>query len=313
MMMKYLDVSRAFFEKYGRPMIESEFPEISERYAAGLVGRGSECFGYDDSTSLDHDIEPGFCLWLPDDLYDICGSALQDAYDSFPDEFMGISLTRSSFQKEKRKGVFSISGFYTELIGFPGVPDNNLIWTSIPQYALAEATNGSVFVDNSGEFSRIRRGLLNYYPEQVVFLKLSKCFLSMAQSGQYNFERCLRHGETGAAVLALDTFVREAIRAAFLISGKYCPYYKWSLRALSEIDGMQVICQALDYLLIGSNEGNGLVSKIRTIEKISSLFIDLSRRRGLSDSSSDYLEPHAYQIRSKVKDPQLLTFHIFES
>ena len=312
-MKKYLDVSKAYFEYYGLPLIQTEFPEIIEKYAAGLVGRGSECFGYDDVTSLDHDIEPGFCLWLPDDLYEICGESLQDAYDSLPKEFMGISLANSSYQKEKRKGVFSISEFYTELIGYPSVPDNNLVWTSIPQYALAEATNGSVFVDSLGKFTEIRKGLTNYYPEDVVYLKLSRSFLTMAQSGQYNFERCLRHGETGAAVLALDTFVREAIRAAFLLSKRYCPYYKWSLRALSEIEGMQVLSQALDYLLIGSNEGNGLVSKIRTIEKVSRIFIDISVRRGLSNSSSDYLEPHAYQIRSKVKDPQLLTYHIFEA
>ena len=312
MMMKYLDVSKLYFEKYGRPTIESEFPELVGKYAAGLVGRGSECFGYDDVTSLDHDIEPGFCIWLPDDVYEISGRALQDAYDSFPKEFMGISLIRSSYQKEKRKGVFSISEFYTELIGYHTIPVNNMMWTSIPQYALAEATNGAVYIDTYGEFSQIRTGLLNYYPEEVVYLKLSKCFLSMAQSGQYNFERCLRHGETGAAVLALDTFVREAVRAAFLLNKKFCPYYKWSLRSLSEINGMQVLSQALDYLLIGSNEGNGLISKIRTIEKVSRIFIDLSKCRGLSSSDSDYLEPHAYQIRSKIKDPQLLTYHIFE-
>ncbi len=312
-MMKYLDISRLYFEKYGRPTIESEFPELVGRYAAGLVGRGSECFGYDDVTSLDHDIEPGFCIWLPDDVYEISGNALQDAYDSFPKEFMGISLQRSSYQKEKRKGIFSISEFYSELIGYHTVPSNNMIWASIPQYALAEATNGAVFIDTMGEFSNIRKGLINYYPEDVINMKLSKCFLSMAQSGQYNFERCIRHGETGAAVLALDTFVREAIRAAFLFNKKYCPYYKWSLRALSEINGMQVLSQALDYLLIGSNEGNGLVSKIRTIEKVCNIFIDISVSRGLSSSKSDYLEPHAYQIRNKISDPQLLSFHIFEA
>ncbi|MBQ8995942.1 MAG: DUF4037 domain-containing protein [Oscillospiraceae bacterium] len=311
--MRYLDSSKMFFEQYGKPLIEQNFPEFVGRYAAGLVGRGSECFGYEDVTSLDHDIEPGFCLWLLDEDYEICCEALDEAYDSLPSEFMGIHLSKSSLHHDKRKGVFSISSFYSELIGYPDVPHNNLVWTSIPQYALAEATNGTIFVDQYGEFTRIRNGLLRYYPQDVVLVKLSKCFINMAQAGQYNFERCLRHGENGAAVLALDTFVRESIRAAFLINGRFCPYYKWALRALSEIQGTSTLCQSLDYLLTGSNEGNSIVRKINAIERVSNMFITWSRDKGLSSSSSDYLEQHAYQIRDKVKDEKLQSFNIFEA
>jgi hypothetical protein len=311
-MNRFLDLSKQYFEKFGLPMLEEQFPELSGRYAAGLVGRGSECFGYDDQTSLDHDIEPGFCIWLLDEDYKDSGEILQQAYDSLPKEFMGIRLQKSSLSEEKRKGVFAISSFYTYLTGYPDVPDDVLVWMSIPQYALAEATNGTVFLDGPGEFSRIRHGLLKYYPEDVIYAKLSKCFITMAQSGQYNFERCLRHGENGAAVLALDTFVRESIRAAFLFRHEYCPYYKWSLKALSELSGMSLIAQSLNYLLLGSNEGAGLVHKIRAIERVSRFFIDLSKEYGLSTSGSDYLEQHAYQIRSHIQDPRVKATHIFE-
>ena len=43
-----LKISEVFFEEYGLPMLEKDFPEYKDQIAAGLVGQTSECFGYDD-------------------------------------------------------------------------------------------------------------------------------------------------------------------------------------------------------------------------------------------------------------------------
>ena len=58
--MKGLELSRAYFEAYGRPMLERDFAQVIDRIAVGLVGHGSECFGFDDEISLDHDVSNGF-------------------------------------------------------------------------------------------------------------------------------------------------------------------------------------------------------------------------------------------------------------
>ena len=65
--MKGLEIARAFWEEYGKPMMEERFPELLPLVAVGLVGPGSECYGYDDEVSKDHDFEHGFCIWLPDE------------------------------------------------------------------------------------------------------------------------------------------------------------------------------------------------------------------------------------------------------
>ena len=65
--MKGIELSRAFYLELGKPMIESEFAEYADRIAVGLVGHGSECFGFDDEISRDHDFEPSFCIWLTDE------------------------------------------------------------------------------------------------------------------------------------------------------------------------------------------------------------------------------------------------------
>ena len=60
--MKGLELGRKYYEEYGKPMLEKEFPEIINSIAVGLVGSGSDCYGYDDDISHDHDFEPGFFI-----------------------------------------------------------------------------------------------------------------------------------------------------------------------------------------------------------------------------------------------------------
>ena len=65
-------------------MLDENFSHIKEYLAVGLVGSGSECFGFDDEFSLDHDFGPGFCMWLTDQVYDEIGEELQRAYEELP-------------------------------------------------------------------------------------------------------------------------------------------------------------------------------------------------------------------------------------
>ena len=51
--MKGLDLAESYFRELGRPMIHERFPEYEDRIAAGFVGPGSECYGFDDEVSRD--------------------------------------------------------------------------------------------------------------------------------------------------------------------------------------------------------------------------------------------------------------------
>lgn len=53
--MKGLDLSKLFYTEQVRPALAQRFPQLLPRIAAGLVGEGSQCFGYDDDLSQDHD------------------------------------------------------------------------------------------------------------------------------------------------------------------------------------------------------------------------------------------------------------------
>lgn len=88
-------------------------------------------------------------------------------------------------------------------------------WLRLPDYALAEAINGEVFFDNYGEFSNIREQLI-CMPDDIKLKRLAGNLLVMAQSGQYNFIRCMKHGELESAQLACVEFVNAAMRTIFL-------------------------------------------------------------------------------------------------
>ena len=203
--MQGLEEARALYEEYGRPLLHRDFPELEGRVAVGLVGHGSECYGFDDEISRDHDFARGFCLWLTDADDLRYGVALSRAYRSLP---LGTAAERSALA-EDNCGVRRTAFFYRRYTGSPGAPESWRQWLSLPAHALAEATNGEVFRDDLGEFTAIRERLLHGMPEDVRKKHLAARLIEMAQSGQYNYSRCLRHGEAGAAALELSDFVRD--------------------------------------------------------------------------------------------------------
>ena len=183
--MKGHEEARAFYEEYGRPMLHEQFPDYEDRIAVGLAGRGSECFGYDDEVSRDHDFEPGFCLWL-EDVDDLrIGVELARAYRALPHPGGG---QRSSLS-EAHLGVLRTGFFYRRYTGTAGAPESWQQWLYLPSHALAEAANGEVWRDELGHFSAVREQILHGMPEDVRKKKLAARAVEMAQSGQYNYSR----------------------------------------------------------------------------------------------------------------------------
>ena len=114
--MKGLTLSLMFYREYGAPMLHEQFPDLEGRIAVGLAGSGSECFGYDDELSQDHDFEPGFCLWLTRADYEAHGFALERLYAKLPKVFEGFSRQPLSPVGGNRHGVLVIEDFYQKYL-----------------------------------------------------------------------------------------------------------------------------------------------------------------------------------------------------
>ena len=307
--MKGLELSEVYFFKVGAPMIEDKFPEYRNRIAAGLVGEGSECYGFDDEISRDHDWGPSFCLWLTKKDHQKIGSVLQEEIDKLPKQFEDIGPRNESQFGHGRIGVLEIGEFYRRFIGLDRAPVSLNEWRRIPEVNLAAVTNGKVYVDPLGDFTSIRDILKGFYPEDVWLKKIAARCMAIAQSGQYNFARCIKRKEYVAAHSAEAKFVEDAISLAFLLNRRYRPFYKWMHRALKDLPvlGEHIYSKMLDLVLLhnGGSVEDLYYGKNTIIEDISQILIGELRRQGLSDSQSDFLLDHGPIVHAKIQDPDI--------
>ena len=299
--MKGMELSRLYYEEVCKPAIEKEAGELTERTAVGLVGEGSECYGYDDEISRDHDFGPSCCFWLTKEVYRTYGGKLREILDSLPKSFMSFPALKMSEWGGGRRGVLNTESFYRKFTGKENGPETLDEWRMIPETNLSIVTNGSVFSDPLGEFTKIRNRLLEYYPEDIRLDKIASRCMKIAQSGQYNLGRCLKRGEFVAARIAEAEFVNESIYMIYLLNKKYMPFYKWMHK---DMQFLPILGKEVHNLL------NNLISiqnseKPETAEKICGLIINELKIQGISENKSDFLLDHGPDIQKKISDESL--------
>lgn len=304
--MKGIELSRAFYEEVGAPLLNEQFAEVLSLLAVGLAGSGSECFGFDDEVSKDHDFEPAFCIFVPDNIDRKTEFNLERAYAKLPKEFMGYKRPRLAAVGGGRHGVIKIGDFFQNKTGRR---DGNLTlgdWLTVPENSLFEATNGEIFFDNLGEFSKIREKL-SYFPSDIRLKKLAGHLLLMGQSGQYNYSRCIDRGDTAAAQLSVIEFVKSAMNAVFLLHKKYMPYYKWRFRALKEL-GETELAENLELLISSDNKTPD--EKVQIIENICGKIGKMLAEQSLCGKMGSEMERLAYAVNDKIEDNQIRNMNI---
>lgn len=288
--LKGLALARAYYEAM-RGELFADYAPIAHRIAVGLVGHGSECFGFDDEQSRDHDFGPGFCIWLNDADHAALGPQLQADYAKLPAEFAGYPARQETPRSGQRVGVFSISGFYREFLGADELPQSEADWLQIPEPLLACATNGEVFSDPGGEFSRIRQQLLAYYPAGIIRRKLAQAVARMAQSGQYNLPRALRRDEPAAALMAQAEFLRQSCIAIHVLNRRYTPADKWLHRSVGQLEKLASLHAPLAALARAPAP-----EAIALVEEVCAAVLQEIIAQGFSQPGDSFLETHVDNI-----------------
>lgn len=291
-----LEQSREFYETYGKAMICEQFATYEDKIAVGLVGEGSQCLGFDDEISRDHDYSNGFCMWLDVDTYKEIGESLESAYR----ELMKKHGRESYILPEGRKryGVRTISDFYESILGIKGIPETESDWLSLEDWQLRTATNGQVFYDKQGKFSEIRNALLKYYPDSVWKKKLALSLMKSAQAGQYNYKRALQRKEKVTAQLMLADYMKSTMEAVYLINRTYAPYSKWLYKGM---DKLPVLPEVMD-IFRAITELENTEDILATIEIVAQLILHELREMKLVTGEDTYLEAAAKEILCNLRN-----------
>ena len=313
-----MEICKKFYEEVGKQMIHEKFPEYEDQMAVGLVGEGSEVFGYDDVFSRDHDFGPGFCIWLPKELYKAMGDEVQREYDKLPDTFMGIK--RSSTEMGKgRVGVWRMGDFFEEYTNYRTAPLKAAEWVEIDDYKLATVTNGQVWRDDLGEFSKRRAGFLAQPPE-AYRVKLARMISSMAQMGQANYPREMARKDYVTAEICIAKYMEDTLHCIFLLNDQYAPYYKWlltgskdleilpevgdMLRALADTPDQREFWKDYKYDSATINKND---QKVMIIEMVAKLVINELLEQGIiREKHSNFLGDYVHEVLMAPKAARLV-------
>ena len=302
-----LERSQAFYECYGKEMIHHYFQPYENRIAVGMIGEGSDCYGFDDEISSDHDYDIGFCMWLNEKDYDEIGDLLQKQYEKL---LIQHGCLQNGSLLEKRRGVFSINDFYNQLLKTQRDYEHlDIDFYQIDEQNLSLATNGLVFYDGLGLFTSIRRHLLNDCPEDLWKRKLAEKIHNYSQYAQSNYSRMMARHDFVTAQLCVSKAIETAMDLVYLLEYRYAPYYKWKRKGLENLELGQKFLPILDELvclpvqkeawegvLYSSSFVNENDRCIILFETLAKMILNELKHQHIVDGDEVFLEVYVQQI-----------------
>lgn len=316
----HIDSCREFYENYGKPMIQEYFPTYQDKIAVGLVGEGSDCFGYEDEISKDHDYGIGFCMWVTEDTYQKIGTELQKKYDDIVKTYDAQEKRKplTAPRLQQRRGVRTINAFYEAILGVQRAYEKEgfsvELFSFIEEARLATAVNGSVFMDKEGVFCNIRKQIQDYYDEKNWRKRLAQNLHDYAQYAQSNYARMMARQDKVTAYLCIAKGIESAMNLVYLLNRVYAPYYKWKRKGMDGLTKLTQVSQLIDAIAqmeLQTQVWNQLEYQsdivytedkvIEAFEGIARLVVQQMKQDGLIQKEDNFLENHIQAVMGEQK------------
>lgn len=234
-----LELSRRFYGDIVTPILKAYLPTL--RYAAALIGSGSEVLGFDTEMSTDHSWGPRVQLFLRDEdeqvaeeIDSLLRQHLPATFLGYPARFLPVpgeprSVVPAAESEAESHHLLSITTLRQyvylylglELGTAPEVAD----WLTVPSQKLRAFTAGAVFEDMSGDLTAFRQQLA-WYPHDVWLYLLASGWTRIAQE-EHLMPRAGYVGDELGSALIGSRLVRDVMSLCFLMERQYAPYAKW--------------------------------------------------------------------------------------
>ena len=269
---KGMELCRKYFETYGRSMLHETFPEYADKIAVGLVGEGSDCYGFDDEISKDHDFGPRFCMWVSEEVYEEIGEELNRAYENLPDTFEGCTrnmTTTGIF----RQGVMILDDFIEHHLFTRTMPKTDNDWLLLPESGLSALCNGEIWMEGDGRFADIRK-YLSVYPSRVRYKKIAQSMHLVRQMGLYNYFRMKQRGEKIAAEISLTGYMENVMKVVYYLNNVHPTYYKWLHKGMKDFAVLAEIMDVLEALNDYKHDDETVKGIMQVVEQLLNYELD---------------------------------------
>ncbi len=289
--MRGLDLCRRYFQEVGLQALCQHFPEYVDRVACGLIGPGSDVFGFDDSISRDHNWGPRFWVVLSSEDYARVGEEMRSRLvEALPEEYQGYRIRQfPPGRGEPRVRVQDIRALCESLLGYPEIPSDDVAWMGIAEQRLFELHAGEVWHDPA----RILIGLRErtaYFPEMVWRKRMAFVWEALFFAG--NFLRSAARGERCAEQMYLGWALYCIMRLAFMLNRRYAPYRKWLHRAFRELPRL---VSEIDPLLTTMMDGDSVEAKGKAFREALGVL-------GTATNGLGFAEPQPFEPDTPIGD-----------
>jgi Domain of unknown function (DUF4037) len=247
-----LKLCQMFYREAVGPLLAQHAPDL--RYAAALIGPGSEVLGFNDPMSTDHHWGPRLILFVTDqqitrddELKQMLRHKLPHQFRGWPTNFSepdprdkGVQQLQSteSGPVNHRVEIQTLGGFIEGYLGIDAarILDDQLTaadWLSLPSQKLLSLTTGAVYHDGVGELTKLRETLA-YYPRDVWLYQLAAGWMRISQEEHF-VGRTGYVGDDLGSRLICARLVHDMMNLCFLMHKRYPPYSKWFGTAFAQL------------------------------------------------------------------------------
>lgn len=296
-----MELCEKYFNAFVLPVIERSFTELKNDIAIGMFGEGSECLGFDDEISKDHDWGPGLVIVCNSSVSEDDFKKLEAMYNNLPKTYMGTTRI-ATVEGQNRVGVIRYEELLNRTIGISYLPKKNEEWQNIADENAVLLINGKVFMDKSGFLNNARAHMEFKEPFNIYFNKLAYQLELMAKHGQYAYKRAFDRGDAVAAIVAKSEFVKAFLRAVHLLCKCKAPYDKWLYKSAKQlVDNKRKRAVFFEKEIAKTTliASRGICPEdIQDMEAICIKVNELLLSMGLCSSKETYLQVNAYELKT---------------